>query len=460
MPDSSLIATDPSDRSTTAIVSILLAAALLLAGGGWRAPFTEMIIELAAALLIAVWVWRSAAWRRVPPRVWLIIALVASVPLVQLIPLPPQLWHSMPGRELQREALALIGQENAWQSWSIAPDRTLVSLLALGPPLAILAMTSAIPRARRVALLAVISLAAIVSLIVGAAQLAGGSDSPFRLPGSSDLVLTGLLANRNHTADLFLVALVAIPALIVDLVRDNRFPPSRAFVLWASAGAMVLCTLGVVLTSSRTGIALLPVAMFAAALVLNTWLRLSWRQLALGGIVAIAGLALGAWLLWNQTSIAHASSRFVIDRELRPELWRDTIYAARQFFPFGVGMGNFTPAILAGERLEVVRETLPNQAHNDFLELLLEAGVFGVAALAAVTFLIFGSARRLLGTRRPSHSQAVFALSGLILIAAHSVVDYPVRTMAMTCLVAACVGMLMAARQDQAAEPRSGQTWE
>jgi O-antigen ligase len=174
----------------------------------------------------------------------------------------------------------------------------------------------------------------------------------------------------------------------------------------------------------------------------------------------MAGLALGAWLLWNQTSIAHATSRFVIDRELRPELWRDTIYATRQYFPFGVGMGNFTPAILAGERLEVVRETLPNQAHNDFLELLLEAGVFGVVVLFSVTTVIFDSARRLLGVRLATHSQAVFALSGLILIAAHSVVDYPVRTMAITCLVAACIGMLMAARQDPAEEPRSAQTWE
>ncbi len=441
-----------ADRSTGPawLCAALLASALMLGGGGSPAPLSELILELLAAGTFALWLWSGEVWRQVPRQTWWVVALVAFVPLMQLIPLPPGLWQALPGRELEREALALIGAEHGWRTWSLAPDRTLASLLALGPPLAVLVMTSALNRSGRIALLGVICTAALLTLLVGALQLSAGPDSALRFYGSSDRVLLGFQANRNSTADFMLIATVAVPALVVELARRDSFPLSRSFVIGTSMVGMALGALGVLLTASRTGIVLLPLALLAGATVLRTWLGVTPRRLAATALAVVLALAAAAWLLWNNAVLTRLTSRLSFSGELRPELWRDSLYAARQYFPWGVGMGDFVPAILAGERLEVVRETLPNRAHNDFLELAVEAGAFGLAALGTVASMLAVAARKAL--RRAATGSAalpIFAIAALGLLALHSLVDYPLRSMAMACLGAACAGLLLGPQTDR-----------
>lgn len=426
----------------------LLIAALLLGGGGTPAPLPELILQLVSAAIFATWLIARPDWSMVPWQIWLIAGLTAIVPLLQLIPLPPSVWHSLPGRELERDALALIGQENTWRSLSLAPDRTLASLLALGPPLAMLIMTSTLDRSARVGLLGVICTVGLVSLMLGVLQLTGGTDNALHFYGPDDRVLTGFQANRNSTADRFVIAMIAAPALVYELVRTDRFPMSQALVLGVSAAGVVLYAIGVVLTSSRTGIALMIPALIAGTIILRSWLRMEWRQLAVTA-VAVAATASGtAWLLWYNSALVDAAERFRSTEELRPEIWKDSLYAARQFFPFGSGMGNFVPSILANERLEAVRNTFPNRAHNDFLELAVEAGIFGIAALGAIVAILISAAKRgIQSAGTGGGATTLFGLAGLILLALHSLVDYPLRSMALACLAAVCAGMLVQSRQ-------------
>jgi exopolysaccharide production protein ExoQ len=443
------LAHNSADGSATPgwLCAALLGAALVLGGGGSPAPLPELILQLVAATAVAIWLWSGAAWRQVPRQAWWIAALVTILPVLQLVPLPPGIWQAMPGRELEREALALIGAENGWRTWSLAPDRTLASLLALGPPLAVLAMTAALDRPGRIAVLGVICTAGLLTLLVGALQLSGGPDSALRFYGPSYQVLLGFQANRNSTADLMLIAIVAAPALVVELARRDSFPLSRGMVVGTSLVSMALGTLGVVLTASRTGIVLLPLALIAGLAVLRTWLGVSPRWLV-GAVLAVSlAIAAAAWLLWDNAALTRLTSRLDFSGELRPELWRDSLYAARQHFPWGVGMGDFVSAILGGERLEVVRETLPNRAHNDFLELAVEAGAFGLAALGAIAAILGLAARRALRRAATgSAALAIFAIAALALLALHSLVDYPLRSMALACLGAACAGLLLKSR--------------
>lgn len=431
------------------ICAALLASALVLGGGGSPAPLPELILQVLAAGAIGLWLLVGPSWRQVPRAAWWITALIAIIPLVQLVPLPPGLWQAMPGRELEREALALIGAEHGWRPWSRNSAQTLASLLALGPPLAVLLMTSALDRPKRIALLGVICTAALLTLLVGALQLSGGPDSALRFYGPSDRVLLGFQANRNSTADLMLIAIVAVPALVTELARRDSFPLSRSFVVGTSLLGMALGALGVILTVSRTGIVLLPLALIAGAAVLRTWLGVSPRRLTVAALAVVLAMAAAAWLLWNNAVLSRVTSRMSFGSELRPELWRDSLYAARQSFPFGVGMGDFVPAILAGERLEVVRETLPNRAHNDFLELAVEAGAFGLAALGTIAVILSAAARKALRMAATgSAALTIFAIAALSLLALHSLVDYPLRSMALACLGAACAGLLLGPRAE------------
>jgi O-antigen ligase len=422
----------------------------VIGGGGSPAPLPELALELLAVLILLVWLMAPATreqWRRIPVPARLVAALALALPILQLVPLPPALWQALPGRDLQREALALIDLDQTWRPISLAPQRTLASLLALLPPLLMLALTSTLDRAARVRLVAVALGVGVLSLLLGALQLTGGASSPAHLYEETRPVLSGFQANRNSTADFLLVAMLAVPLLVRLLVEQRRMPDSRILVLGLTAGGLAVFALGVVLTGSRTGIVLLPLPLIASLVLLRAWLPLGQKHLmtGIGGALALAVLAL--LLVRFNPTLASVAERFDFSRELRPQLWRDGWFVAQKYFPFGVGMGDFVPALLADERLEAVRPFLPNRAHNDYLELAAEAGIAGILALIAAAWLIAREGWRAWSDpQRNSAGLVLFAGSGLTIFALHSMVDYPFRSMSMASLGAVCAGLLMAPR--------------
>jgi O-antigen ligase len=427
-----------------------LAIALALGGGGSPAPLPELILELLAAVTALVWLLLppgDADWTRVPKQAWLIAMLVASVPLLQLVPLPAFLWHALPGRELERDALALIGAQESWRAWSLAPSRTLASLLSLAPPLLLLILAGALERNKRMALIRCIALMAVATLVLGALQLSAGDGSPVHLYGVAEPVLAGFQANHNSTADVLLIALPAGPVLLRDLAERRVISGSPGSILGMAAAAIALFAFGVVLTASRMGIMLLPVPLLASLWILQPWIKMSPRVIAIGLGSTLALALLGLMLTRNNPVLATIVARFDFSQEVRPQLWRDGLYVAQKYFPFGVGMGDFAPALIADERLEAVRLSLPNRAHNDYLELACEAGIAGLVALSAISLTLARALwRSVRGRRGRSASLAIFAGSGLVILALHSLVDYPFRSMALACLGAVCAGLLLSPR--------------
>lgn len=443
------------------LAGLYLTLALILGGGGSPAPLPELVLELLAALTALIWLltpYGHAEWSRVPRSAWMIAALVMAVPLLQLIPLPPFVWHALPGRALERDALALIGAQDSWRTWSLAPNRTLVALLSLVPPLLLLIMTSALGRSGRLILIRTIALLAVATLVLGALQLSTGDASPAHLYGVTVPMLVGFQANHNSTADVLLIAIMTIPVVLRDLVERRIISGHPGLILGVAGAATALLTLGVVLTASRMGIILLPIPLLASAWILQPWLRLSWRLLglAVGGAVILAGF--GFLLARDNPVLATIIARFDFGQELRPQLWRDGLYVAQKYFPFGVGMGDFVPALIADERLEVIWPSLPNRAHNDFLELACEAGILGLGVLSAISIILSKAIWRTL-RGRPGHSKtlAIFAGAALAVFALHSLVDYPFRSMALACLGAVCAGLLLTPRSvGEASRQRSG----
>ena len=434
-----------SQRGTAAragwLAAVFFALLLAIGGGGSPAPFAELALELLTVIIAVLWLsgFAGDAVQRVPRTAWAVAALVIAVPLVQLIPLPPLIWQALPGRALAADALALVGEQSSWRAWSLAPQRTLASLLSLGPPLLLLVMTGALPVRERIMLIGALLAMAGATLILGAVQLSGGA---------ADAVLNGFQANRNSTADVLLVAIIAVPLLAErKALRRQQKTASLALLAIAGTGMLVLAA-GTVFTGSRVGIALLPVAALASLWLLRGRFALSPKKLAIALVTAAASVAAFFILVRTNAELARIFKRFsLFSEELRPQLWRDGIYVVRQHFPFGVGMGNFVPALLADERLEVVRPALPNRAHNDYIELAAEAGAFGMAALSEVSLLLTRAALR---TRRMVQGESsdllLFAAAALAILALHSLVDYPFRSMSLASLGAVCGGLLLTPR--------------
>ena len=126
-----------------------------------------------------------------------------------------------------------------------------------------------------------------------------------------------------------------------------------------------------------------------------------------------------------------------------------------QAWPFGVGVGGAQPALIAAERLEVLDPFVPNRVHNDYLELALEGGVFALALLAAIAATLVAAACRSWLARPQERHLTLLGIVILLVAALHSFVDYPLRSMALACLIGTGAGLLMSAPRRSAAEEPS-----
>jgi len=435
-------------RRQNLVATLLVGAAVVLGGGGSPSPHPEMALQVLSLLLLAVWALLSPRpLPQVAPLIWWLVALLLVLPVVQLVPLPPAAWQALPGREAERAALALVGAENSWRPWTLSPPRTLASLLALVTPAIVLVMTASLNRAGRSMVLGMIAGAALLALLVGAAQMAGGQADALRFYDRDVGYLNGFQANHNSAADVLLIGMVAFAAAARDWGKRRRAASAAGYRLAAVAAATLVFSLGVVLTASRAGTALLPVALAGVLVIVWAWLQPT-RAVRRGAAVAgVLGIAAVFYLVQHNAVIGNVIGRYDFANEFRPQLWTDALYAARQYLPFGAGVGVFVPAFLAAERLEVVDVTRPNRAHSDGLELLVEGGLFGIAVFAVfVGILIRKFMQGLNNPPAGSRAQVWFSGAALSVILLHSQVDYPLRSMSLACIAAAAAGMLMPLR--------------
>lgn len=426
----------PSARAW--LVVALTVVALLFGGGGSPAPRPEIIVQLLAALACICWTFLPGRTNYPIDRRALGLAmLILVLPALQLVPLPPLLWQALPGRALEVQSLALVGADSDWMPWTTSPARTLSAFLAMIPAVAAMLMITRLDLAGRRAVMAAIAALGIVSVAVGTLQLAAGPADWVTFYPDSNGAVFGFQANRNAEVDVLLIALVAGVAAFADWARRS------AATLTIVAAFVLVMVLGAGLTGSRAGIALMPFALIlAAAILLRRGMTLRRIGTGLGVLLGVGVVA--AVMLRGNTAIGRVLARFTGTEDFRAELWTDTWYAIGQFWPFGSGLGTIVPVLIGVERLEVVDVTLPNRAHNDYLELVLEGGAFGLLVLAAIAALLGVLAwRAWRGRTAANRPQVLFAVATLIIIALHSIVDYPLRSMALAHLAGVAAGLLI-----------------
>ncbi len=403
-----------------------------------------MALQLVAAVLLAAWALGSAGQVfAVPALSWIIVTALIGLPLLQLVPLPPAIWQALPGREAESGALNLIGMENAWQPVSLSPARTIASLLAALVPATGLMMVSSLGRSGRTAVIGAIAGCALAGLFVGTAQMAGGEGNAFRFYIPNENYLNGFQANHNSAADVFMIGMVAFAAAVREW-SERKQSAASAQLLGFVGIFTALFSVGVVLTASRAGMVLLPIAWLAIAAICWPWLRFTKKTVTLSVVGALLLISVLAAYLLSSGVVWRIIGRFDFDGEFRPELWRDAWYTARQYFPFGAGVGVFVPVFVAAERLEVVDQSMPNRAHNELLETMIETGAVGVVVWTLIGILVLRRAAKLL--RAPGglgRAQIYFAVAAIAVIALHSQVDYPLRSMSLATVAAVAVGMLM-----------------
>ena len=372
----------------------------------------------------------------------LLLAAIVAVPLLQLVPLPADVWSHLPGRDLEARIVAAVGLGRPSLPFSLAPEDTWRAAMALAPPAAMFLGALFLGDGQRRALAATWLALALISLGLGVLQMLGGPDSPLYLyqitnPGSP----VGLFANRNHQATL-LFALMPMAAMFTVGFR-GRFEDARAVRALLAVLYIVIAIVGVAVTRSRAGVVLSGLAIVGVAAVIarGGTFRRRWRAAAGVAIGALA--AVGAVLIF---ALGPILERFGEGGEPRFQGWPLVERAAMAFMPLGSGIGSFQAVYGQAEPLIQVSPIYFNHAHNEYLELWLETGVVGAALLLAFVAWL-GARMAAIWGRRANEAEGDLAAAAsvlVLLVAAHSAVDYPLRTEAIAVLFAFACACLIA----------------
>jgi O-antigen ligase len=465
------MATTVGDRAYPArvwLVALFVLFCLFLGGGGSPNPVTELLLELVFVGVAIGWLWLPGGpardGERVDPLVFLLIAIPLIIPVVQLIPLPPAGWTALPARQGEVASLALVGQEHSWRPISLSSSRTLAALLAIIPAVGCIYFVARMNARQRRLILAAVVLMAVASSLLGAMQLVAGSRGINLYPQFHVGWITGFQANRNAEADVLLIGFLALVTLVAPYAADpsRRLPLAfdRRAVLALAAGTALCLLAATAMTGSRAGTALVAVALVFAGAILWTargsaqGTRRGSPVTLFAALVLVVAIVAIVALYSNDTALGRLAARFTDTPGGRQHLWQDAWFALKEYWPFGFGMGGFEPAMIPAERLEFLDATIPNRAHNDFLELGLEAGLLGYLTLFAGVLVCLTLAWKSWRDRPATRTQVVFVAGVLIVITLHSLVDYPLRSMALACLAGIAGGML--ARPAAAGDFRDG----
>lgn len=436
--------------------AVLLALSFALGGASQNHALRLALVELAALPLLVLAggrIIQTGLWRKHRFALLMMGALVA-IPLTQLVPLPPAVWTGLPGRDQMVLALDLAGLQPGWAPLSLTPDRTWQSALALAPPVALFLAVLSMPHVQHGRLVHILIAAAVVGVVLGAAQLASGGDRLYVWHWTDAGSVNGFFANRNHLASSLLMTLPFAVALGAAVLRRRD---RRTSALWLGALFAGLVVVALAAIRSRAGIALFAPVMVAS--MLAAWIaagrgRPGPALLALVGSVGVA-LALVAVFalppLLNRFDIQGAP-------EGRFDRWPLVAETAQAYLPLGSGIGSFDAVYRSVEPLEQLDSTFFNQAHNDYLEAWLETGWLGIGLVVA--FLIWWSRRSWSAWRAPPSREADLQRAASIAIGVvllHSLGDYPLRTVTLAVVLALCCGLLeLAGRPSQPRRPSQG----
>lgn len=284
---------------------------------------------------------------------------------------------------------------------------------------------------------------AVVQEMVGATKIIGLFRSPHGFYGT--------LVNDNHAAALLNCGLVVCLTLFFYYEEECHKRLARSGPHFLMAALAVVFLLAVARSLSRAGLAItLAIVVLAAVLfVAELWRhgrRLAWPALLAGGLLVLVFVrfaypAVKPHLLKLEFEKTEQAVRDPLIEEryfVYQAAWE--MFEAR--WPNGWGAGGFRyafvpfakqyPIAFQGYRLRLNPETQRQEyepiklyyshAHSDFLQLLAELGVAGVAPLLVLAGWMMGKFIRL---RKNCPTSALLTFVGGGLVLSHSLVDFP-----------------------------------
>ena len=323
-----------------------------------------------------------------------------------------------------------------WNAISADPYQTrffALQMLALTAFLAMLYRYASTTGRIRVLVYTVLGIA-VASAVFGILRQTTQQDTGFLLPLLRKNQGYGQFINKNHFVYLMDMAF----GLGLGIILGGGAKRDRMMIYVA---LLVPIWIALVLANSRGGVLAMLMQIIVAVLLLTSVRALSenyqLQKIAQSAllrtallVVLVIVVALGTlWVGGDRlaTNFEGASSEFTSDTlrqgVSRNEIWRATLKMFAAHPIAGVGLGGYWIAITAYHDASGLMT--PQEAHNDYLELLSSGGVIGFAlGIWFVVVLIRKTRENLLadvGYMRAVRLGAILAIVG---VAAHSLVDF------------------------------------
>jgi O-antigen ligase len=427
-------------------------------------PWSEAFFECAIFGLTALWIIEgmiTGSWHISERALFLPLVVLVGFALLQAMP-----FGSVP------ETAGI--QQPFWVAISADPYNTVrfaLKLLALILAGALL-LSHLNSHGRLRALIMIILCVALGSAIFGLLRQTAQRDvTGFLLPYLPLQAGYGQFINSNHFAYLMELAL-GLPLSLI-LARSSRHHRSGSRDQWLLFGGLATpLLLALVLSNSRGGLLgllsqLLFILLFAnygrrktseelAALTASGWIaRLRdsrWFRIVVSGLLLVTLIIGITWVggnpLVNKLEAVSGEISEVGEAERegtrRIDIWRATWRMIADNPLFGVGFGGYWVAIPRYH--EASGKLIPQEAHNDYLEVAASGGIIGVAIGGWFLLVFLRRIREQLRSAMSGEQRAVCigALAGIFAVAIHSLVDFglhiTINALVCTALVIIAIG--------------------
>lgn len=248
----------------------------------------------------------------------------------------------------------------------------------------------------------------------------------------------GSFVNRHNFAAYMEMA-IAVP---LGLMFMGVVPKDRRLLFVTAIGLMGVALL---LSGSRGGfVALLAEVFFL--LILTTETK-SYGQLALKiglAVLLIGTIITGAVLIGGESSLTRiaetATSNNITTN--RTHIWDITLDVIKTYPFFGTGLGGYSVAYTNFDTMNGMERV--EQAHNDYLQILTDAGLIGLLIAAFFVYKLFRTGLKNSKNANLFNSGvSVGALAGCFAILVHSLFDFVLHTTAVTYLFVTLVALVV-----------------
>ncbi|HMT94504.1 O-antigen ligase [uncultured Thiothrix sp.] len=383
---------------------VLIASGLIIFAPLFRSGKTSlalMTMELIGIALLLIIFWGNLAKDRLekPIRWFLVGSLLCA--LAYLIPLPHAVREQLPGRTFYAEHLAWLNTSySAWsyQALSLIPIRTIAGLLALLAPLALFLTAISLPARKVTWLILVLLLTAFSQAILSMGQYFIQDQDLFFRVWSGGVPL-GTYINQNHlVAFMEMVEPLAIGLMMMAILSQNLGITLKIILATLFGLISLALTFTPLLTTSRMGAALLIVSILLSFWAMTTpeiRKKVAAPIFALRFVLLILAIVIQLNVLQQIVTITY------VDRlapqaalgDLRWVLYSTTFEAIQNFFPLGSGPGT-TPQVYQLYQPTTINAFV-NHTHNDFIELMLDMGIFGLLIICLLMFFYIRRWRQL-----------------------------------------------------------------